>query len=106
QKNLVGMGGWTWYTGSSSWLYKAGIESILGLKVERQILKIEPCIPTNWEEYEMHYRYKDSIYHIKVKNPNRKNIGVDKFIVNKQEVEDKQIKLEGSGGIYEIEVIM
>lgn len=106
QKNLVGMGGWTWYTGSSSWLYKAGIESILGLKIERQILKIEPCIPTNWEEYEMHYRYKNSIYHIKVKNPNRKNIGVDKFIVNKQEVEDKQIKLEGSGGIYEIEVIM
>ena len=71
--NLVGRGGWTWYTGSSSWFLNAGIENILGLKVEKGILKIEPCIPEKWEEYIIKYRYKTSIYNIKIRNPNGKN---------------------------------
>ena len=71
--NLVGRGGWTWYTGSSSWFLNAGIENILGLKVEKGILKIEPCIPEKWEEYSIKYRYKTSIYNIKIKNPDARN---------------------------------
>ncbi|MGN1271330.1 MAG: GH36-type glycosyl hydrolase domain-containing protein [Clostridia bacterium] len=71
--NLVGRGGWTWYTGSSSWFLNAGIENILGLKVEKGILKIEPCIPEKWEEYSIKYRYKTSIYNIQIRNPNGKN---------------------------------
>ena len=60
-KNLQGRGGWTWYTGSSSWFLKAGLEDILGLKVEKGILRIEPCISSKWEEYSIRYRYKRSI---------------------------------------------
>ena len=71
-KNLQGRGGWTWYTGSSSWFCKAGLENILGLKVEKGILKIEPCISSKWEEYSIRYRYKTSIYNIQVKNPEGK----------------------------------
>ena len=70
--NLIGRGGWTWYTGSSSWFCKAGLEDILGLKVENGILKIEPCISSKWEEYSIRYRYKSNIYNIQVKNPNGK----------------------------------
>ena len=102
--NLAGRGGWTWYTGSSSWYYKAGIEYILGLKIKEGIMSIEPCISKDWEEYSMKYKWKNSIYNIVVKNPNRKNNGVEKVIVNGIETENK-IKLEDNG-IYNIEVIL
>ena len=104
--NLQGRGGWTWYTGSSSWLYKAGIEYLLGLKIKKGFLSIEPCIPKEWKEYEIKYKYKETIYNIKVKNPNQKMNTVDKFIVNGTEINEKQLKLENDGKIYEIEVIM
>ena len=103
--NLAGQGGWTWYTGSSSWYYKAGIEYLLGLKVENGYIRIEPCIPKEWKEYQIQYKWKESIYHIKIKNPEGKNTGVSKVILNEKEVENS-IKLDGSRNIYQIEVIM
>ena len=103
--NLAGRGGWTWYTGSSSWYYKAGIEYILGLKIEKGILKIEPCIPNNWKEYSIKYKWKESIYNIKVQNPEGKNTGVTKVLLNDNEVENG-IKLDGSRNVYNIMVIM
>ena len=103
--NLAGQGGWTWYTGSSSWYYKAGIEYLLGLKVENGYIRIEPCIPKEWKEYQIQYKWKESIYHIKIKNPEGKNTGVSKVILNGKEVENC-IKLDGSRNIYQIEVIM
>ena len=104
--NLAGRGGWTWYTGSSSWMYKAGIEYILGLKIEYNILKIEPCIPSSWEEYSIRYDYKNSIYNIKIKNPNHKNTEVEKFFLNGEEIPEKQINLLDNGNVNEIEIIM
>ena len=102
--NLAGRGGWTWYTGSSSWYYKAGIEYILGLKVRNRFLSIEPCIPKDWKEYSIRYKWKNSIYNINVKNPNGKNNGVEKIILNGIEVKNK-IQLEDVG-IFNIEVQM
>ena len=66
--SLAGRGGWTWYTGSSSWLYEAGIRYILGLRIEKNVLKIEPNIPNDWKEYMIKYKYGSSIYNIKVVN--------------------------------------
>jgi len=106
EKNLAGRGGWTWYTGSSSWYYTAGIEYILGLKIREQVLSVEPCIPSNWKDYLIRYKFGKSIYNIKINNPNGKNTGVEKFIVNGSEVAEKCVKLDGNGGIFEIEVIM
>ena len=105
QGNLVGRGGWTWYTGSSSWYYKAGIEYILGLKIENEYLSINPCIPKDWKEYQIQYKYKESIYNIKVKNENNKNYGVTKVLLENKEVENK-IKVDGERRIYNIEVIL
>ena len=70
--NLIGRGGWTWYTGSASWFQKTGIEHILGLKIEKNKLTINPSISSNWKEYSIRYVYHNSIYNIKVKNPNGK----------------------------------
>lgn len=105
-ESLAGRGGWTWYTGSSSWFYKVGIEEILGLKIRKGMLRIEPCISKEWKEYSIKYRYKNSIYNIKVKNENGKNTGVEKFIVNGKEIPEKEIRISEDEGIYEIEVEM
>lgn len=104
--NLAGRGGWTWYTGSSSWAFLAGIRYLLGLKVEREILTIEPCIPKEWKEYEIHFRYGESIYHIKIQNPNQKTTGPGTWTCNGEEVPEKQIHLEKQGGIYQIEIVL
>ena len=105
-ENLAGRGGWTWYTGSSSWMIKAGIEYILGLKIENDFLRIEPCIASSWKEYSLRYKYGESIYNIKVKNPNSKNTGIDKFYLNGNEIQEKKIKLQNDGRVYEVEIIM
>lgn len=103
--NLAGRGGWTWYTGSSSWYYKAGIEYILGLKIEKGIIKINPCIPKDWKEYIIKYKYGNSIYNIKVKNPNGKNTGVEEILLDGEKTEN-HILLDGSGKVFNVEVIM
>ena len=104
--SLIGRGGWTWYTGSSSWYFKIGIEEILGLKIQNGILSINPCIESTWKEYTIKYKFKNSIYNIKVKNPNNKQTGVISFKLNGQEIESKQIKLIDDGRINEIDVVM
>ena len=103
--NLVGRGGWTWYTGSSSWYYKAGIEYILGLRVENGILKFKPCIPNSWKEYSIKYKWKESLYNIKFQNLNGKNEGVSKVLLNGNVVENG-IKLDGTRNVYNVEVIL
>jgi cyclic beta-1,2-glucan synthetase len=65
----TGRGGWTWYTGSASWMYRAGLESILGFKLRGERLLIDPCIPRWWREFEITYRRAKTIYRIKVENP-------------------------------------
>ncbi len=72
----VGRGGWTWYTGSASWLYRAGVEWILGFRVRGAILSIDPCIPRTWPGYAISFRYHSSIYEIKVENPSSVSRGV------------------------------
>lgn len=102
-QNLAGRGGWTWYTGSSSWFYIAGIQYILGINMNDNVLSFNPCIPKSWKEYEIKYKYGDSIYNIKVINPNGKNTGVTKVMIDGIETQN-EIKLDGSGKIFNIEV--
>ena len=64
----VGRGGWTWYTGSAGWMYRAGLESILGLVVKGDALQVDPCIPDAWPGFEMTFRYRSAVYEISVSN--------------------------------------
>ena len=105
-KDLVGRGGWNWYTGSSSWYYKAILEYILGLKIEKGILKVEPCISKYWKEYEIQYKYKTTLYNIKIKNNFGKNVGINKFLLNGETQENKRVQLVDDGKIYNIEIFM
>jgi len=62
----IGRGGWTWYTGSAGWMYRLIVESLLGLRLDVDKLHIAPCLPDNWKEFKVHYRYRETIYHIAI----------------------------------------
>ncbi|MFP7723513.1 GH36-type glycosyl hydrolase domain-containing protein [Lysobacter sp. A3-1-A15] len=63
----VGRGGWTWYTGSAGWMYRLMVESLLGLQREGDTLRLAPCIPHDWPEYRLRYRFRDTVYRIHVR---------------------------------------
>ncbi|HWZ63520.1 MAG TPA: glucoamylase family protein [Steroidobacteraceae bacterium] len=65
----VGRGGWTWYTGSAGWLYRAGLEGILGFRVQGAHLLLSPCIPEKWPRFEIVFRHGSARYEILVENP-------------------------------------
>ncbi|MGA8259042.1 MAG: glucoamylase family protein [Arenicellales bacterium] len=60
----TGRGGWTWYTGSAGWLYRLIVESLLGLRLEADKLHFAPCLPMDWTTFTVHYRYRETVYHI------------------------------------------
>ncbi|MGN1299534.1 MAG: GH36-type glycosyl hydrolase domain-containing protein [Candidatus Scatovivens sp.] len=105
-KGLEGRGGWSWYTGSGSWFYKVAIENILGFKIIDNMIEMNPVISSEWKEYEIQYKYKTSIYNIKVSNYNAKNRGIEKILVNGEEQKENKIKLLDDGKIYNIEIFM
>lgn len=65
-----GRGGWTWYTGSSGWMYRIWLEEILGFKLRGQILQLDPKIPSDWKQFKIHYTYLETVYHIHVERGN------------------------------------
>ena len=65
----IGQGGWTWYTGSAAWMYRAWVEEILGLHVRGETMRIAPVIPGWWDGFHMSYRHGESVYEIEVANP-------------------------------------
>ncbi len=62
----TGRGGWTWYTGSAGWMYRLILESLLGLRLETDRLFIEPCLPSHWSGLKIHYRYRETVYHLDI----------------------------------------
>jgi cellobiose phosphorylase len=64
----TGRGGWTWYTGSAGWMYRLITESLLGLHLEIDKLRLAPRMPTSWPTYKIHYRYRQTVYHINIHN--------------------------------------
>lgn len=65
----LGRGGWTWYTGSASWMYRVGIEAILGLVKVGNTLRVSPAVPPSWPEYEIAYRFGSTTYTIAIRDP-------------------------------------
>jgi cellobiose phosphorylase len=62
----TGRGGWTWYTGSAGWMYRLIVESLLGLRIEGDKLRVEPCFPEHWTGFKIHYRYRETVYHLQI----------------------------------------
>ena len=104
----IGRGGWTWYTGSAGWMYRAGLESILGFNLEGDALRLDPCIPKEWREYEFVYRYKTSRYEIKVENPAGVCRGVARLELDGEAQPDgsSRVALVDDGAIHRVRVVL
>jgi len=62
----TGRGGWTWYTGSAGWMYRLVIETLLGVNLEGDQLRLTPRMPKSWTSYKIHYRFRQTVYHITI----------------------------------------
>ena len=102
----VGRGGWTWYTGAAGWMYKAGLESIVGFSKAGNRLRIDPCIPRRWSGLTITYRYGQTVYDITVSNPNGVCRGVTELLLDGQTVLTGWIDLTDDQGTHEIGVTL
>ncbi|MCB2160724.1 hypothetical protein KQH40_01415 [bacterium] len=102
----TGMGGWTWYTGSSGWMYQFGIEAILGISRAGNSLRITPCIPRDWPGFTVNYRYGSTRYRITVENPNGINQGVRQILLDGNALPGNLIPLLGDDQPHEVQVVM
>ncbi len=103
----VGRGGWTWYTGSAAWMYRVAIESILGIELRGDRLRLAPCIPANWPEFEVVIRRNDTTWKILVKNPHAVERGRCVLFVDGQLLGPDQtltLRQDGQEHVVEIEL--
>ena len=77
----------------------------MGLKKEKNIITIKPCIPDEWEKYFIRYEYESSVYNIKIKNIKKTN-KVQELYINGMKQENKEIQLIDNNKIYDVEVFL
>ena len=87
----TGRGGWTWYTGAAGWMYRLTVETLLGLHLEVDKLRIAPCIPVNWDSYKIHYRYRETFYHITINRIGEKSEHVIRMAVDGIVISDSDV---------------
>ncbi len=102
----AGRGGWSWYTGSASWMYRAGLESILGLERRGANFAVDPCIPSSWPEYSITWRFGGTRYEIVVSNPERRCRGVGSAEMDDFPVDPRAIPLVDDGATHRIRVVL
>ena len=101
-----GRGGWSWYTGSAGWLYRAGLESILGLRRRGDHFYVDPCVPISWDKFSITWRVGATTYEIVVENPDRVWTGVVSAELDGQSVDVKAIPIVEDGGTHHARVTM
>jgi cellobiose phosphorylase len=102
----VGRGGWTWYTGSASWLYRVALEAILGLRLTGDALRVEPCVPPGWPGYEVAYRHGSATYRIWVDNSAGTGRGLRAVTVDGQPAAGAVVPLRDDGRGHDVRVTL
>ena len=102
----AGRAGWTWYTGSAGWMYRAGLESILGLRRRGTSFEVDPCIPAAWPAYSIAWRLGTTLYAIEVRNPGRRTRGVALALLDGTAVDPSAVPLADDGGRHELKVVL
>ena len=102
----AGRGGWSWYTGSAGWMYRAGLESILGLRRRGGTFIVDPCIPSAWPEYRIVWTFVGSRYEITVTNPRRRCRGVASATLDGVPVDAKAIPLVDDGRTHDVRIVL
>jgi len=104
---LTGRGGWTWYSGSAGWLYRAATESVLGLHVEADVLRLAPCIPRRWPRFELEFRdANDTTYAITVENPSSVCRGVRETTLDGVLLPASEIPRVRDGKRHDVRVVL
>ena len=101
----MGRGGWTWYTGAAGWLYKVGLEHLMGFVKKGDRLYIDPCVPKSWDKFQIEYNAGKAVYRVEVKNPDGVNCGVTNIYMDGKPCQDGYISL-GDQGFHRVEVVM
>ena len=102
----AGRGGWSWYTGSAAWLYRAGLESKLGLRRRGDTFSVDPCIPSSWPEYEIAWRVRGTRYLISVLNPERQCGGVVAASLDGVAIAAGAIPIVDDGGTHHVRIVL
>jgi cyclic beta-1,2-glucan synthetase len=102
----TGRGGWTWYTGSASWMYRAGLESILGFKLQGERLMLDPCVPRWWRDFEITYRRGRTTYRIRMENPLGVSHGVATVELDGTLQPNGEIPLTDDNQTHNVRVVM
>jgi cellobiose phosphorylase len=99
----TGRGGWTWYTGSAGWMYRLLVESLLGLRIEGDTLRIAPCLPSDWTAYTLQYRFGETVYQISVTQAIDGGVG-QQMSVDGVDAPDRLVRLVDDRGDHRVAV--
>ncbi|TVQ96208.1 MAG: glycosyl transferase [Spirochaetaceae bacterium] len=102
----IGRGGWSWYTGSAAWMYRAWVEEVLGLQIRGDQMRLEPVIPAWWDGFTLRYRHGQAVYELRVANPHNCEHGVARIEMDGQLLEHGVIQLERTAAVHHILVTM
>ncbi len=102
----LGRGGWTWYTGSASWMYRVAVESLLGFTLRGDRLTLDPCIPPTWPAFTIRYRRGSAHYVVRVTNPGGVECGVASVVVDGATMPDFAIPLVDDGRTHVVQIVM
>ena len=100
----VGRGGWTWYTGSASWMYRVGLEAILGFTREGDRFRLDPRVPSGWPEFGLEYRFGGATYRVTVAEPGRARSGAQVVEMDGEVLESEWVPLVDDGRAHEVMV--
>ncbi|HEV8269309.1 MAG TPA: carbohydrate-binding protein, partial [Thermoanaerobaculia bacterium] len=101
-----GRGGWTWYTGSAGWMYRVGLEGILGMRRRGATFSLDPCIPSSWPRYSIEWRIGETRYTIEVENPERRGGGVSRAELDGAPADPAAIPLLHDGAAHRVRIVM
>ncbi|HSO09029.1 MAG TPA: protein ndvB, partial [Desulfoprunum sp.] len=102
----IGQGGWSWYTGSAAWMYRAWVEEVLGVQVRGDQMRIGPVIPASWPGFSLSYRHGEAIYAIEVENPDGCEHGVAWIEIDGQRCGGDLVPLERHSVKHQVRVRM
>ena len=102
----AGRGGWSWYTGSAGWMYRAGLESLLGLRRHGATFSVDPCVPSLWPSYSISWQFGRSRYEITVANPHRVSRGVAAAVLDGVAVDSMAIPLVDDGATHTVAITL
>jgi len=99
----IGRGGWTWYTGSAGWMYRLITESLLGLRLDVDKLRFAPCLPSGWSSLRIHYRYRETVFHITIRNGGS-GLTVKRVVADGREQPERSVPLIDDRNDHNVEV--